>query len=107
MNLNQFLVWLIGGGCVAAANWVLEQFAWYATMAQKAKNWLFFGLSIVFGGGAYAVSQYVPSATLVSLEPYFLIAVFAFSYIFINGLTTKINDIQKTLKTTLAKLNAK
>jgi len=73
----------------------LDSFAWYATMAQKAKNWLFFGLSVVFGGGAYAVSQYVPSATLVSLEPYFLIAVFAFSYIFINGLTLRLTIFRK------------
>jgi hypothetical protein len=105
MNLNQFLTWLIGGGCVAAANWVLGQFSWYATMAQKAKNWLFFGMAFLFGGGAYAVSQYVPATTLTALEPYFFIAVFAFSYIFINHLTTKINDIQNTLKTTLSKLS--
>jgi hypothetical protein len=104
MNLNQFLVWLVGGGCIAAANWVLGQFAWYATMAQKAKNWVFFGMAFLFGGGAYAVSQYVSSATLTALEPYFLIAVFAFSYVFINGISAKISDIQKTLKTTLAKL---
>jgi hypothetical protein len=105
MTIAQFLAWLIGGGFVAAANWVLGQFSWYANMAQNAKNWLFFGISLLFGGGAYAVTQYVPVATLNSLEPYFLIAVFAFTFVFINRLVTKVNDIQKTLKLTADKLN--
>jgi hypothetical protein len=104
-NINDFLVWLMGGGSIAAANWVLGQFSWYVALADKVKSWIFFAMAVLFGGGAYAVSQYVPSTTLTALQPYFLIVVFAFTYVFINHFTTKINDIQKTLKTTLSKLN--
>ena len=107
MNINDFLVWLMGGGSIAAANWVLGQFSGYNNLADKVKSWIFFGLAVVFGGGAYAISQYVPRAVLTALQPYFLIVVFVFVYVFINHFVTKINDIQKTLKVTLTKLNAK
>jgi hypothetical protein len=97
MNISDFLIWLAGGGCLIAASWVLAQIPWYVALVERAKQWIFFGLSVVFGGGAYAISQYVAVATLDKIAPYFLIVAFVFTAIFINKAYTKLSAVVKSL----------
>lgn len=98
MNISDFLVWLTGGGCLIAASWILSQFDWYLKLIDKARQWIFFGLAVVFGCGSYAVVAYVPPATLTSIAPYFLIVSFVFIAIFINKAYTRISNTQDTLR---------
>jgi hypothetical protein len=97
MDLSAFLVWLASGGSMVAASWILGQFAWYANLVEKTKQWVFFGLAIVFAGGAFAVNTYVPPATLASIAPWFLIVAFVFSAIFINKAYTRLSNIARDL----------
>jgi hypothetical protein len=98
MTVSDFLVWLAGGGSLIAASWVLGQFAWYTSLTEKAKQWIFFALAVLFGGGAYAVSQYIPKTTLDGIAPYFLIVSFVFIAIFVNKTYTKISNALKALE---------
>jgi hypothetical protein len=98
MDISSFLVWLAGGGSLVAASWVLGQFSWYSNMIEKTKKFVFFGLAVLFGGGSYAVSQYVPVATLSAIAPYFLIVAFVFSAVFLNQAAMKFSEMAKSLK---------
>jgi hypothetical protein len=98
MTVSDFLVWLAGGGSLIAASWVLGQFSWYTTLVEKAKQWIFFAIAVLFGGGAYAVTQYVSQTALNAVAPYFLIVSFVFIAIFVNKTYTKISNMLKTLE---------
>ena len=93
MNVNDFLVWLVGGGCITAAMWVLGQFDWYNNLVEKTKQLIFFATAVVLGGGAYAVITYVPSTVITAVTPYFLIVSAVFSYIFLNKMYQKISKM--------------
>ena len=93
MNVNDFLVWLVGGGCITAAMWVLGQFNWYNTLVEKTKQLIFFGTAVVFGSGAYAIINYVPETFIIALTPYFLIVSAVFSYIFLNKMYEKVSKM--------------
>jgi hypothetical protein len=97
MDLSTFLTWLAGAGSLIAASWILGQFAWYTNLVEKTKQWIFFCLALVFAGGSYAVSTYVPAETLLKISPWFLIVAFIFSAIFINKSYTKLLNIAKDL----------
>jgi hypothetical protein len=103
MTLVDFLVYLAGGGSLVAASWILNQIPGYITLSEKLRQWLFFLLAVIFGGGSYAVSQYVSVAVLTAISPYFLIAAFAFSAIFLKDIYTKVSDVAKSLKILSAK----
>lgn len=103
MTISEFLVWIAGGGSLIVASWVLGQISWYNTLVDKIKQWVFFILAVLFGGGSYAITQYVGQSTLTAIAPYFLIASFIFIAVFINKTYVKINDVLKTLE----KLNSK
>jgi hypothetical protein len=98
MDLNSFLIWLSGAGALVAASWVLGQFGWYVALAEKAKQWIFFALAVLLGGGSFAIVKYVPQATLDAIAPYFLIVAFAFIAIFINKTYTLVKAFGKNLE---------
>ena len=102
MDISNFLIWLAGGGSLIAASWILGQFVWYSTLVEKAKQWIFFGLAVVFGSGSYAITQYVPKIVLDAIAPYFLIVAFVFTAVFLKQtyttVTTKLSEITKLLK---------
>jgi hypothetical protein len=97
MDINNFLVWLTGGGFIIAAAWLLGKIPGYATLAENIKQWIFFAVSAILGGGAYAVTQYVPTATIAAIAPYFAIVAIAFGAIFLNKVYTKLVTISKSL----------
>ena len=97
MTITDFLVWLAGGGCVIAASWILGKFVWYNKLVDNIKQLIFFLVAVIFGGGAYAVTQYVSAATLAAIAPYFLIVVSVFSYVFLNKLYTRLTKIDSDL----------
>jgi hypothetical protein len=95
MEINDFLVWLTGGGFIIATSWVLGQFDWYNMLAEKTRQLVFFAISAVIGGGSYAVVTYVPQETLLSIAPYFLIVSTVFTYIFIDKMYQKLSAVYK------------
>jgi hypothetical protein len=97
MNINDFLVWLTGGGFIIAAAWILGKIPGYVTLADSIKQWIFFAVAIVFGCGAYAVTQYVAAVTLASFAPYFAIIAIAFGAIFLNKAYAKLVAIHQSL----------
>jgi hypothetical protein len=98
MNINDFLVWLTGGGFMVAAAWILGQIPGYVALAASVKQWIFFAAAVLLGGGAYAVTQYVSAATLAAIAPYFAIAAIAFIAIFINKAYTQMVTLVNLLK---------
>ena len=98
MGISDFLVYLTGGGCLVAASWILNQIPGYLTLAEKIKQWIFFLVALLLGGGSYAVTQYVSQSVLTAISPYFLIAAFAFSAIFLKETFVKLSEVAKSLK---------
>ena len=95
MTLNQFLVWLFGGGAIIVVSWVLEQVPWYQGLQPQVKQFTFFGFSLVVALGAYAVQTYVPADTLTLLAPWFAIASATFIAIYLGSTfhtATKLTD---------------
>jgi len=82
--MSEFLLWLVGGGCVIATSWVLEQVEWFQNLEASQKRYLQFGVSALVGLAALAVSQYVPKEVLDALEPYFAVLSTVFYAIFLN-----------------------
>jgi len=82
--MSEFLLWLVGGGCVVATSWILEQVTWFQNLEPQKKRYLQFGVSALIGLGALAVTQYVPKETLNLLEPYFAVLSSVFGMIFLN-----------------------
>ena len=107
MDLSSFLVWLSGAGALIAASWVLGQFAWYANLVEKTKQWVFFGLSLLFAGGSFAVTNYVSADVLSQIAPWFLIVAFVFVSIFINKSYTRLSELAKTIESIRVSLKKK
>jgi hypothetical protein len=97
MDINNFLVWLTGGGFIIAAAWVLGKIPGYAALAENVKQWIFFAVAVVFGSGAYAVTQYVPVTTIAAFAPYFAIVAVAFGAIFLQKAYAKLVAIHQSL----------
>jgi drug/metabolite transporter (DMT)-like permease len=85
MGISDFLSYLMGGGCLLAASWILERFPKYTALAASVKEWIFFGVAAVLGAGSYAVSVYVPSSVIVAVSPYFVILASVFGYVFLGN----------------------
>jgi hypothetical protein len=98
MDINNFLVWLTGGGFIIAAAWILGKIPGYVALSETVKQWIFFAVSALLGGGAYAVTQYVAVATLAAIAPYFAIVAIAFGAIFLNKAYTQLVAVAKSLK---------
>jgi hypothetical protein len=98
MGISDFLVWLAGGGSIVAASWVLGQIPWYQTLAEKVKQYVFFFIAVLFGGGSFAITQYVSVDVLNSIAPYFLIVAFVFGAVFLNQTYVRLSEIARTLK---------
>ena len=96
-TVTDFLVWLVGGGCIIAASWVLGLFPGYVALVEKVKNFVLFGVSAVIGSGALAITQFVPADTLAKIAPYFLIVALAFTAVFINKAYTTLKAVGQTL----------
>lgn len=73
MGLNEFLVWLTGGGVVICLSWLFERIDWYQNLEAKMKRLVFFLSCVLVALGAYAVQVYVPADILSMLAPYFAI----------------------------------
>jgi drug/metabolite transporter (DMT)-like permease len=84
MTITDFLTWLMGGGCLLAASWLLERFPAYTNLPSNIKEWIFFGVAVVLGGLSFVVSTYVPAGTIEAIAPYFGIVASVFSYIFLG-----------------------
>ena len=97
MNISDFLVWLTSGGFMIVASWLLGQIPNYAALAENIRQWIFFAVSLVIGGGAYGVITYVPQATLATIAPYFAIAAIAFAAIFLQKAYNKLLAIHASL----------
>jgi uncharacterized membrane protein len=85
MDINQFFVWLGGGGCIMAASFVLERITWYTSKSSQAKMWIFFGVASAIGVAAWAVATFVSAAVLAALAPVFLIVAGVFAYVFLGN----------------------
>lgn len=103
MNLQDFLVWLSTGGALIAASWLLGQIPGYDALSEKLRQWIFFGLSLVFAGGAVAINTYVSADVLAKIAPWFLIVAFVFSAIFIQKAYMKLVEVAKSIKILSAK----
>ena len=97
MDINNFLVWLTGGGFIIAAAWLLGKIPGYVALVDNIKQLIFFAVAIIFGCGAYAITQYVPAATLAAFAPYFAIVAIAFGAIFLNKAYAKLVAIHQSL----------
>jgi len=84
MTLEQFLVWLIGGGSVIALFWLAEQSTWFQGLSVVMKRLVMFGGSAILGLGALAVVTYVPPEVLEQLSPWFSIIAATFVSVFLN-----------------------
>lgn len=84
LDIGAFLQWLIGGGgSILAVSWLLERMAWFQALSSNAKDNTIFGASVVVGGGALAVVNYVPANILSAIAPYFLVVASTFATVFI------------------------
>lgn len=84
MTLEQFMIWLIGGGSVIAFAWIMEQIDWFQSLTPKMKRLVMFGGSAVLGLGALAVITFVPPEVLVQLNPWFMVVTAIFLSVFLN-----------------------
>ena len=84
MGITDFLSWLMGGGFLLAASWILERFPKYTALDSNIKEWIFFCVAAVLGIGTYAFSQYVPANVIQSIAPYFVVVASVFSYVFVG-----------------------
>jgi len=101
LDINQFLVWISGGGAVVASSWILERLPWYQGLASELKRWIFFGVAAVLGVGAYLVGAFVPVEVLQQLAPYFLVLASAFSYVFLGTAFHRVDKIDRTVEVSL------
>lgn len=83
LDLFQLLSYLVGGGSVLAASWVLERVAWYQALGSKVKEWVFFGVASAIAIVAYLLPIHAPDL-LVALQPFFIIVAGVFSYVFLG-----------------------
>lgn len=84
MSLNDVLVWVVtGGGSIIAASWIAERWSWFQAQSSKAKEGMFFGLSVAFAVGAKAVMLYVPADVLALIAPWaeLVLAIFMVQFI--------------------------
>ena len=95
MELNNFLVRLMGGGAVIAVSWIFEQFAWFQQISPNLKQWLMFVLSALVGVGALYVTTSVPKEVLDAIAPYFAIIASVFGMIFLNQIAHTLNPKRK------------
>lgn len=95
MTLSAFLVWLVAGGCVIAASWILEQFDGFQAQTPKIKRWIQFGLSAVIGLTALAIQVWVPPAVLEQIAPFFAVLCAAWVSIFVNQMAHLVDPGKK------------
>jgi hypothetical protein len=84
MNLNDFLVWLTGGGAIIAISWLFERWAWFQAQTANLKQMLVFGSSAALSIGAWAVVTYVPADVLSQIAPVFAILAATFVSVFLG-----------------------
>ena len=84
MDINQFLVYLMGGGAVIAFSWIAEQVKSFQSLESGTKRLIQFGGSTVIGLGAWAVATYVPPEVLAALATPFKIVASIFVLVFLN-----------------------
>lgn len=100
MDFNQFLVYLMGGGSIIAASWILERWKKYQAQSPENKQYIFFGIASLIGVIAYLTATYVPSEIIVSIVPIFKIVGLNFTYIFLGSVfhtTDKTSENTKAL----------
>jgi hypothetical protein len=105
MTFTGFLTWLTtSGGSIVAASWLLGQIPGYDTLLEKTKQWIFFGVAAVLGGGAYAGITYLPANTVAAIAPYFMIVSLVFVAIFVNKAYTQAKNAAKAVEALTSKL---
>lgn len=95
MDITQLLVWLVGGGCIIAASWILERIPQYTALNSQLKMWIFFGVSATLGIVAYVIGAFVPVEVIQGMSPYFAIIASVFSYVFLG---TAFHRVDKQIK---------
>lgn len=93
--MSEFLLWLVGGGCVVATSWILEQVNWFQNLNSQKKRYVQFGVSAFIGLLALAIVQFVPKETLNMLEPYFSVISSVFGMIFLNQVAHTLDPNRK------------
>jgi len=74
MNVNEFLLWILGsGGAVIILSWLAERSVWFLAQSSGMKKAIFFLLASVISIGSYVVVNYVDPNILVMIDPYFKI----------------------------------
>lgn len=85
MNLNDFLVWLANsGGSIIVLSWIAERWAWFQAQKPDAKQYMFFGGSVLVSAASYTVLHYVPASILTMLTPWFGLVYASFVTVFIS-----------------------
>lgn len=99
MNINEFLIYLAGGGGIVVASWLLERSKSFQTNTPQVRQYIFFGVSTVISIIAWAVATYVPVEVIASLTPIFTIVAANFAYIFIGQAFHKTDEVEGKSKT--------
>jgi hypothetical protein len=102
MTLHDFLLWLgnSGGGAVVVS-WVLEQLPWYLGLVSKAKQYVFFGLTLFVTVVGFVVITYVPQVTLDAIAPFFGLVYGTFISVFLGTAFHNTTKITKPTEVTV------
>jgi hypothetical protein len=89
MDFAAFLNWIIfGGGAVLCSSWVLERIALFQAQSPETKKFISYGMSALFGFGAYALITFAPDFVALA-QPYFMVVASIFSSIFLSNVFHK------------------
>jgi hypothetical protein len=85
MELNQFLVWLFGGGgAIVAVSFVAERIPQFQALTSQVKQIVMFVACALVSCGAYAVVTFVPANIMSQIVPWFGIVASTFVTLFVS-----------------------
>jgi hypothetical protein len=90
-SLSNFLLWMVTGGSVIAVSWLCERWKWFQAQTPDNKKYIQYGASALLGIAALLVQNYVTTAILELMQPYFAVLAAVFGMLFLNQ-AAHVND---------------
>jgi hypothetical protein len=95
MEFKDFLMFIVAGGGIVVASWVLERMSFFQALEAEQKQWVIFGVASVLSLTGYAVQTYVPAEVIAQIAPWFLGVSSIFSTLFLGQAFHKVDKITK------------
>lgn len=95
MNLNDFLVYLMGGGAVVLMSWVSEKSPWFQKQTTDVKWWIQMIGSVIVALTAWGIVTFLPKEILNEIAPAFAVVAGIVSMFITNQLAHKADPGRK------------